>query len=198
MEGGMTAIRRRNGVMSAPMRWLVGAAEINKGDRVLDLGCGFGQDVLGLRALGVEAVGWDPDPCNRWQDCALPWCDFSKNQAPYPEGAFDVVTMIYVENVLSSGIRALAVETAKKFLLPGGYLYSAVRTDLKQESPTQFLVPPKDGQTGWLEIERNSSFRIDQWSEPVVKRCSRCGALAGEDGTLGLCFDCFVKGRFRI
>jgi len=33
---------------------------INSDTTVFDYGCGLGDDLLGLQAMGVEAFGWDP------------------------------------------------------------------------------------------------------------------------------------------
>ncbi len=53
-----TAIKRN--LLSSPVRLAVEQGLINKGDRVLDFGCGRGDDVERLTGMGVEAVGFDP------------------------------------------------------------------------------------------------------------------------------------------
>jgi DNA phosphorothioation-associated putative methyltransferase len=52
------AIRRPVG--SAPIQWLTASGFTRPGDRVLDFGCGHGDDVALLKALGYAASGWDP------------------------------------------------------------------------------------------------------------------------------------------
>lgn len=53
-----TAIGRNS--LSAPMAALNAAGLLESGVKVLDYGCGRGDDVRALRAAGIDAVGWDP------------------------------------------------------------------------------------------------------------------------------------------
>jgi len=46
--------------LSTPVRAILGAGLIESGDRLLDYGCGRGDDVRALTALGIQAAGWDP------------------------------------------------------------------------------------------------------------------------------------------
>ena len=53
-----TAIKRNT--FSSPVRLAVEQGLIHKGDKVLDFGCGRGDDVERLISMGVNAVGFDP------------------------------------------------------------------------------------------------------------------------------------------
>lgn len=53
-----TAIQRHE--LSRPMRLAVDAHLITRETRVLDYGCGYGDDLRHLRRLGVPCTGWDP------------------------------------------------------------------------------------------------------------------------------------------
>lgn len=53
-----TAISR--GSVSRPTRLALDLEVIREGDSFFDYGCGRGEDIAGLRLLGIEAAGWDP------------------------------------------------------------------------------------------------------------------------------------------
>ena len=52
-----TAISRN--CLSVPMRELVNLNIFNLTDKCIDIGCGKGQDVIFLRYLGVNIIGYD-------------------------------------------------------------------------------------------------------------------------------------------
>jgi SAM-dependent methyltransferase len=84
------------------------------GERVLDFGCGRGKDVEELAAQGYRAEGFDTHG---------PF-----GLARRPTGAFDVVLVIYVVNVL--GHRSDRVEVLRdawSLVRPGGGLFVASR-----------------------------------------------------------------------
>lgn len=81
IERQRTAIGRSR--LSVPARRAVDHGLINAETSVLDYGCGRGDDVIHLRALSVDAVGWDP------------------HYRPHPHPvAADVVLLTYVLNVI--------------------------------------------------------------------------------------------------
>jgi DNA phosphorothioation-associated putative methyltransferase len=53
-----TALSRSE--LSKPVRVAMECGLFSETDTVFDFGCGLGTDVAGLRAMGVEASGWDP------------------------------------------------------------------------------------------------------------------------------------------
>lgn len=59
IERHRTAIRRKD--LSKPVRTAIEDQLISERTTVLDYGCGHGDDVRNLRALGVKCVGWDPE-----------------------------------------------------------------------------------------------------------------------------------------
>lgn len=102
-----TAIKR--GKASAPFKRILSKGFIPKGTRVLDYGCGRGDDVKHLR--GCE--GYDP----HWRKSL-------------PIGKFDVVTCTYVLNVLSEGDSMLVLRAIDEKLHDDGVAYITVRRDL--------------------------------------------------------------------
>ena len=46
--------------LSKPVKLLLSHDQLTKRDRIFDYGCGFGDDVAGLKALDFDASGWDP------------------------------------------------------------------------------------------------------------------------------------------
>jgi DNA phosphorothioation-associated putative methyltransferase len=82
-ERQLTAISRFG--LSVPARQAVVDRQIKPGLTILDYGCGRGDDVRSLRAMEVEAVGWDPHY--------------------FPDGLqapADIVLMTYVLNVIEN------------------------------------------------------------------------------------------------
>ncbi|MEX2580471.1 MAG: DNA phosphorothioation-associated putative methyltransferase [Verrucomicrobiales bacterium] len=53
-----TALARSD--LSMPVKSLLENDQLRPGDRIFDYGCGLGDDVAGLEALGYDATGWDP------------------------------------------------------------------------------------------------------------------------------------------
>lgn len=84
--------------------------------RVLDYGCGFGQDVRFLQAKGYEAHGYDPHH--------LP---------ELPNGTFDTIVCFYVLNVLFPDEQADVLMNISRSLKPTGRAYFAVRRDISRD-----------------------------------------------------------------
>ncbi len=84
--------------------------------RVLDYGCGYGQDVRFLRAKGFDAYGFDP------------------HYAPdLPTGMFDTIVCFYVLNVLFLDEQTEVLMNVSRLLKPTGRAYFAVRRDITRD-----------------------------------------------------------------
>ena len=80
---------------------------------ILDYGCGYGKDVEAYSNAGLLAKGYDP-----------------YFRSGDPTGAFDMVTMAYVLNVIPAHFqRVLALQDAFYRVVSGGLLVVATRTD---------------------------------------------------------------------
>ena len=109
-----TAIKRTN--LSAPTRFLEEEGLIV--GRVLDYGCGYGEDA---KELGFEVYD--------------PFFGFSM-----PTGKFDTVICNYVLNVVPEEVQEEILRDIRQRLKPEGFAYLAVRRDLTGKEPTQRIV----------------------------------------------------------
>jgi DNA phosphorothioation-associated putative methyltransferase len=85
-----TAIRRSD--LSKPVRTALQDQVITDSTTVLDYGCGQGDDVRNLAALGVRCIGWDPQYHSKTEMCPS-----------------DVVNLGYVVNVIEDAEERVAV-----------------------------------------------------------------------------------------
>lgn len=115
-----TAIKRK--CMSAPATELLIRQKFKRWDespdfKLLDFGCGHGQDVMKLQENCIFAVGYDPywAPNDHWL-----------------LGKYDVVLCTYVLNVVDEKDRKTIIKQLKGLTKPGGTVYITVRRDLKK------------------------------------------------------------------
>lgn len=111
-----TALKRTE--PSAPLRLLLSRNEIT--GRVLDYGCGHGQDVEHLSSLGFAAVGYDPH-----------------RRPAKPRGRFDTVLCTYVLNVVPATEGRCILESLLYY--NRGRVFITTRLDVA-ETKTQRLV----------------------------------------------------------
>ena len=84
--------------------------------RVLDYGCGYGQDGRFLRSKGFDAYDYDP------------------HHAPNtPTGNFDTIVCFYVLNVLFPDEQTEVLMNVSRLLKPTGRAYFAVRRDIARD-----------------------------------------------------------------
>ncbi len=106
-------VRERVGP-SLPVRLLFASGLVT--GRVLDFGCGLGQDVKFLSEQGLDVIGYDP------------------YYAPdIPTGRFDTILCIYVLNVLLPEEQAYVLMAVSELLNPSGRAYFAVRRDIAKD-----------------------------------------------------------------
>lgn len=112
---------------------LVGEADPQPGDRVLDLGCGTGSLAIRLRQLRPETlvVGLDPDPkalarARRKAERAgleVDWQQGFADALPFPDCSFDgVVSSLVFHHLPPEGVRG-AVTEIHRILRPGGSVH---------------------------------------------------------------------------
>lgn len=94
--------------------------------KILDFGCGFGNDVKILQKKGFDITGYDP-------------YYFSE----YPNEKFDTIICFYVLNVLFPEEQANVLMEVAHLLKPGGKAYYAVRRDIKKEGFRQHYIHKK-------------------------------------------------------
>lgn len=94
--------------------------------KILDFGCGLGNDVKILQQKGLDITSYDP--------YYFP---------EYPNGKFDTIMCCYVLNVLFSEDQANVLMQISHLLKPGGKAYYAVRRDLKKEGFREHYIHKK-------------------------------------------------------
>lgn len=94
--------------------------------KILDFGCGFGNDVKLLQQKGLDIHGYDPHYFPQ-----------------YPQQKFDIIFCFYVLNVLLPYEQALVLMSVSHLLKPGGKAYYSVRRDLKKEGFRQHYIHQK-------------------------------------------------------
>ena len=94
--------------------------------KILDFGCGLGNDVKLLRQKGFDITGYDP-----------------YYSPQYPTDKFDTIICFYVLNVLFHEEQANVLMDVSHLLKPGGKAYYAVRRDLKTEGFREHYIHKK-------------------------------------------------------
>lgn len=122
-ERHRTAIGRAS--FSRPVRIALADGLISSEVQVLDYGCGRGDDVRGLQAIGVNATGWDPQLAQ-----------------PAPTSPADVVNLGYVLNVIDDRVERDRV-LVRAWQLATRLLVVAAR--LTSEAPKDRGTPFADG-----------------------------------------------------
>ncbi|MBW4448717.1 MAG: HIT domain-containing protein [Spirirestis rafaelensis WJT71-NPBG6] len=117
-----TAIERI--YLSFPAKFLLNK-NLLKG-KILDFGCGFGNDVKLLQQKGFDITGYDP---------------YYFPELPHDK--FDTIICFYVLNVLFPEEQANVLMGVSHLLKPGGKAYYAVRRDIKKEGFREHYIHKK-------------------------------------------------------
>ncbi|MEH2206570.1 MAG: bifunctional class I SAM-dependent methyltransferase/HIT family protein [Nostoc sp.] len=118
----LTAIERS--YLSFPAQFLLNQNLLQ--GKILDFGCGLGNDVKILRQKGCDITGYDP--------YYFP---------EYPDTKFDTIICFYVLNVLFTEEQTNVLMEISDLLKPGGKAYYAVRRDIKREGFREHYVHKK-------------------------------------------------------
>jgi diadenosine tetraphosphate (Ap4A) HIT family hydrolase len=118
----LTAIERV--YLSVPTNFLLDKNLLQ--GKVLDFGCGFGNDVKLLRKKGLDITGYDPYYFPQ-----------------YPTEKFDTIICVYVLNVLFPEEQANVLMEVSHLLKSGGKAYYAVRRDIKREGFREHYIHKK-------------------------------------------------------
>lgn len=94
--------------------------------KILDFGCGFGNDVKLLQQKKLDIIGYDPYYFPQ-----------------FPQEKFDTILCFYVLNVLFLEEQIKVLMEVSHLLKPGGKAYYAVRRDLKREGFREHYVHKK-------------------------------------------------------
>jgi diadenosine tetraphosphate (Ap4A) HIT family hydrolase len=142
----LTAIERI--YLSFPAQFLLNKNLIQ--GKVLDFGCGFGNDVKLLQRKSFDITGYDPYYFPQ-----------------YPNEKFDTIICFYVLNVLSSEEQANILMEVSHLLKPGGKVYYAVRRDIKREGFREHYIHKKPTYQCIVKLPFNS-IHVDESCEIYV------------------------------
>lgn len=115
--------------------------------KILDFGCGLGNDVKLLNKKGFDVTSYDP-------------YYFPK----YPDEKFDTIICFYVLNVLFPENQANVLMDVSHLLKPEGKVYYAVRRDLKREGFREHYVHKKPTYQCIVKLPFKSVY-LDEYCE---------------------------------
>jgi diadenosine tetraphosphate (Ap4A) HIT family hydrolase len=152
----LTAIERIS--LSVPAQFLLEKNMLQ--GKVLDFGCGFGNDVKLLRQKGFDITGYDPYYFPQ-----------------YPHQKFDTIICFYVLNVLFLEEQADVLMKISNLLKPGGKAYYAVRRDIKKEGFREHYVHKKQTyqcivKLPFKSIRLEESYEIYEYTHYNLQRNS--------------------------
>ncbi|MEB3179352.1 MAG: bifunctional class I SAM-dependent methyltransferase/HIT family protein [Nostocaceae cyanobacterium] len=139
----LTAIERT--YLSFPAKFLLNNNLLQ--GKILDFGCGLGNDVKVLGEKGFDITGYDP--------YYFP---------EYPQEKFDTIICFYVLNVLFAEEQANALMGVSHLLKPGGKTYYAVRRDIKKEGFREHYIHKKPTYQCIVKLPFNSIY-LDEYCE---------------------------------
>ncbi len=140
-----TAIRRTTASQIAHSIWEQGLLKKLSIRSIMDFGCGFGEDVNFYRERGLSCDGFDPAPT----------FGFSKS----PESQFDMVTVVFVINVLpSKEDRIAALRSAANLVRHGGYMLIAARSKSAVTRAAERGTWTRTGD-GWISSPAKNTFQ---------------------------------------
>ncbi|NEP40209.1 MAG: HIT domain-containing protein [Okeania sp. SIO2G4] len=94
--------------------------------KILDFGCGFGNDVKLLQQKNFSVTGYDPYYFPQ-----------------YPQTKFDTILCFYILNVLFDQVQTQVLMEVSQLLKPGGKAYYSVRRGLKREGFREHYIHKK-------------------------------------------------------
>jgi diadenosine tetraphosphate (Ap4A) HIT family hydrolase len=115
--------------------------------KILDFGCGFGNDVKLLQEKNFDIIGYDP---HYFPD--------------FPQTKFDTIICFYVLNVLFLENQSQVLMDISYLLKPGGKAYYAVRRDLKKEGFREHYIHKKPTYQCIVKLPFRSIYR-DEYCE---------------------------------
>ncbi|HBB34773.1 MAG TPA: HIT family protein [Cyanobacteria bacterium UBA8803] len=115
--------------------------------KILDFGCGLGNDVKLLQEKGFDITGYDPYYFPQ-----------------YPSGKFDTIICFYVLNVVFPEEQANVLMEVSHLLQPGGKVYYAVRRDLKKEGFREHYIHKKPTYQCLVKLPFKSIY-LDEYCE---------------------------------
>ncbi len=131
--------------LSFPAKYLL-SKNLLKG-KILDFGCGFGNDVKLLQKKGFNIIGYDPHYFPQ-----------------YPQEKFDTIICFYVLNVLFAEIQSRVIMEVSSLLKPGGKAYFAVRRDIKKEGFRKHYIHKKPTYQCIVKLPFKSIY-LDEYCE---------------------------------
>ncbi len=160
------------------VRWLERQKPDGKGKRVLDVGCGLGDNALVLQACGFDVTAFDISASavkwakRRFPEMRVDWQVADLLQAPEPwRGRFDLVVEVYTLQLLPAELRPQAMAMLAGFLKPGGDLLVICRGREDTDPPGQMPWPLTRREVeGFTALElRHISFEdfLDEETPPV-------------------------------
>jgi ubiquinone/menaquinone biosynthesis C-methylase UbiE len=101
--------------------------ELPKGSRILDVGCGTGEQLMRYSRLGLDCAGVEPAPKMRSLaqrlNPGMPIVDSSVTKIPFPDRSFDFVMAIEVLRYLDTTDVNQAYQELLRVLRPGGTMF---------------------------------------------------------------------------